>query len=181
MTLERQATVSRRGPDPLIDPSNFTVERLPGLAIVFEQFAEALAENLAPLAPSASFSMEKIRSATLFSVLEENQGDLAGVLHCRDLDARALTIANRGFVDALAHSAFGGKENGGAAANGSAPRPFTRIEMQLVEWVARAAASALARSLAGVADAPFSFERLETLDNTPILGRRDAPVVIAHL
>src|ERR1700748_2058962 len=113
MTPEQrgQSPTSRRTPDPLIDQSNFSVGRLPGLAVVAEQFADALNRGLGQLFRSeASVTVERIDSASAFEKLGECQGRLVAVLRCVDLDARALVIFDRAFIDALTHAAFGAKQ-----------------------------------------------------------------------
>jgi hypothetical protein len=48
------SAAARRGQDPLVDQSNFSVERLPGLVVVFEQFAEASRPSAAAKRPLKS-------------------------------------------------------------------------------------------------------------------------------
>jgi flagellar motor switch protein FliM len=172
----------RRAQDPLVDQTNFSVERLPGLAIVFDQFAESLAEALAPLCRAASsLVVEDIESASLFDALSARLGLLAAVLYCPDLDARAVAIFDRPFVDALAHVVFGAREAQAPRRADAPDRPFTRIETQLVERASRATAQALGAGLNGFTEAAFTLERQETIADTQILGRRDMPVIATRL
>jgi len=184
MTLDEpvRSSTLRKAQDPLVDQSNFSAERLPGLAIVFDQFAEALAEGVAPLCRAGtSFTVEQIESASLFETLGEHQGQLAAVMHCPDLDARSLAIFDRSFIDALAHVTFGAKQAQNSRRTSSADRPITRIETALVDQVSRAAAQALTAGLVGFTEAAFALERQELLADAQILGRRDMMAVAARL
>jgi flagellar motor switch protein FliM len=173
---------ARRGQDPLVDQSNFSVERLPGLVVVFEQFAEGLAQGLAPLCRGeASFEVSTIETSGLFEKLNECRGLSVGVLHCPDLDARALAVFDRPFVDAFAHVAFGAAQAPAMRRAEKPNRPISRIESQLVEKAGRAAAQALSAGFNGFIDASFALERQEQVADLQILGRRDMPVVTAAL
>src|SRR5581483_8671349 len=102
MAPDTASQTARRPQDPLIDQTNFSVERLPGLAVVFDQFAESLAHALAPLCRGeAAFSVEAIETSGLFETLTACRGLFAGMLYCPDLDARAAAIFDRPFVDAF--------------------------------------------------------------------------------
>ncbi|SRR5579883_242751 len=179
--LSGASSAARRPHDPLVDQSNLSVDRLPGLVIVFDQFAERLAQGLAPLCRGeALFAVEAIETTSLFDALGECRGLLAGVLHCPDLDARALTIFDRDFAEALAHIAFGAKQP--PQTRREKPiRPVTRIEAGLVEKASRAAAEALSAGFAGFTEAAFAFERQEPIADIQLLGRRDMPAVMARL
>jgi flagellar motor switch protein FliM len=180
--LSGQSSAARRPQDPLIDQSNFSAERLPGLVVVFDQFAENLAQVLAPLCRGeASVEVDTIETSGLFEKLAECRGLPVGLLHCPDLDARALAIFDRPFIDAFAHVAFGAA-NAPSARRAERPgRPVTRIETQLVERAARATAQALSAGFDGFIDAAFALERQEQVGDVQILGRRDMAVVTATL
>jgi flagellar motor switch protein FliM len=184
MALDQQnSSFAGRGtPGPLVDQSNFSVVRLPGLAIVFDQFTESLAAGVALLCRgAATFEVEAIETATLFETLDECRGLVAGVAHCPDLDARAMAIYDRAFIDTLAHVVFGAKQAVSSVPAEASNRPVTRIERQLVERVSRTAAKALSVGLSGFTEAAFAFERQETIIDNQFLGRRDAPVVSARV
>lgn len=184
MALETASpsAAARRPQDPLIDQSNFSVERLPGLAVVFDQFAESLAQAIAPLCRGdAAFSVEAIETSGLFDTLSACRGLLAAMLHCPDLDARALAIFDRPFIDAFAHVVFGATQAPPARRAEKPNRPITRIEGQLVEKAAHAAAQALTAGFAGFTEAAFALEGQEPIADTQMLGRRDMLVVSARL
>jgi flagellar motor switch protein FliM len=184
MTLNQpaQSAAARRAHDPLIDQSNFSVERLPGLAAVFEQFAKSLAEGVAPLCRSeASFEVEAMETGSLFDTLSECQGLPVAVMHCADLDARALVIFDRAFVDALAHVVFGAKQPLNPVRAEQQARPITRIDIRLAEEVSRVAAHALSAGFVGFSEAAFALERQQLIADVQILGRRDTPIVAARL
>ena len=179
--LSSASSTARRQPDPLVDQSNLSVERLPGLAVVFDQLAESLAQGLAPLCRGeASIEIETIGTTSVFDALSECRGLLAGVLYCPDLDARALAIFDRDFADAFAHVAFGAKQ--AQPTRRERPSgPLTRIEIGLVEKASRAAAKALSDGFVGFTEAAFALERQEPIGDVQILGRRDMPAVAARL
>src|SRR5579872_268282 len=182
MTPDVASQSARRPQDPLIDQSNFSVERLPGLAVVFDQFAESLAQALAPLCRGdAVFSVETIETSGLFETLSACRGLLAGMLYCPDLDARAAVIFDRPFVDAFAHVVFGATQAPPARRAEKPERPFTRIESQMIEKASRAAAQALSAGFAGFAEAAFALEGQEPFADVQILGRREMPVIAARL
>jgi len=177
-----RSSTPRKAQDPLVDQSNFSVERLPGLAIVIDQFAEALAEGIAPLCRAGpSFAVEQIESASVFETLGEHQGQLAALMHCPDLDARALAIFDRSFIDAFAHVTFGAKQAQNSRRTSAADRPITRIETALVDQMSRAAAQALTAGLVGFTEAAFALERQEIIADAQILGRRDTMAIAARL
>jgi flagellar motor switch protein FliM len=124
------------------------------------------------------FSVEEIASANLFEVLTACKGSIAGVLHSPELDARSLAIVDQGFVLSLIQILLGGEANEPQLQPG---RPFTRIEMNLVQKMFEVAAKALQGAFSAVAEASFKLERHDTIADTGILGRRDAPVVVATL
>ena len=181
MALDGQSrsAAMRKAQDPLLDQNSFSVERLPSLAIVFDQFAASLAAGVAPLCrSSATFAVEKVETASLFETLGERQGLLAAVLHCAELDARGLVLFDRRFVGGFTHSVFGGD----ASERREPPdRPYTKIEANLIEKVSHLTARAFEAAFAGFAETPFVFERQETLADTQILGRRDMPMIAAHI
>ena len=184
MTADEQVQSSslRRTPDPLIDQSNFSVARLPGLAIVAEQFAESLNKGLGQLFSSeTSIDVEQIDSASVFETLDACQGRLAAVLRCVDLDARALVIFDRSFIDALAHVTFGAKQKHASIRPSGADRPVTRIENDLVHRASQIAAEALTAGFSGFTEAVFTLERLEVVANAQILGRRDTMAIVSQL
>ena len=182
LDLSGQSSTARRPHEPLIDQSNFSAERLPGLAVVFDQFAESLARVLAPFCRSeATLEVEAIETSGLFEKLAECRGLPTGLLHCPDLDARALAIFDRPFIDAFAHVAFGAASAPAARRAERPGRPVTRIETQLIEKAARAAAQALSAGFDGFIEAAFELERQEQVADVQILGRRDMAVVTATL
>jgi flagellar motor switch protein FliM len=184
MTLDHPAQPSavRKAQGPLVDQSNFSVERLPGLAVDFEQFDKRLAEGVAPLCRGeASFEVEAIEPGSLFDTLNECHGLPTAVMHCADLDTRALVIFDRAFIDALAHVVFGAKQPSNRAEADGQGRPITRIDIRLVEEVSRAAAQALSAGFVGFTEVAFALERQQLMADAQILGRRDMPIVAARV
>jgi flagellar motor switch protein FliM len=179
MMAQAQDSSQRKSSDPLLDQSGFAVERLPMLNVVFDDLTTALAEGLRQLCRTpAVFSVEEIASANLFEVLTACKGSIAGVLHSPELDARSLAIVDQGFVLSLIQILMGGEASEPQL---QSERPFTRIEMNLVQKMFEVAAKALQSAFGAVAEASFKLERHDALVDTGILGRRDAPVVLATL
>jgi flagellar motor switch protein FliM len=173
-TREQQASPpQRRSSDALLDQSGFAIERLPMLAIVFEQLTAGLMEGMRTLSRApVKFSVEGLATGELFEILAASKGSVGAVLHSSELDCRSLAIFDQAFVLSLVHILLGGD---GADAQEQASRPFTKIEMNLVQKIS------LQSALAGLVEASFKLERQETLVDAGILGRRDAPVVIANI
>jgi flagellar motor switch protein FliM len=169
----------RKSHDPLLDQSGFAVERLPMLGVIFDDVTTGLVEGLRQLcrAPTA-FSVEEIAAANLFEVLTACKGSIAGVLHSPELDTRSLAIVDQSFALSLIQILMGGEASEPQL---QPERPFTRIEMNLVQKIFEVAAKSLQAAFGGVAEASFKLERHDTLADTAILGRRDAPVVIATI
>jgi len=180
---EAAVAAPRKTQDPLFDHSGLSVERLPGLTPVFDRMIASLVRDLTPLCQSApTIAVEAVVSGTLFAILTQRQGLATAVLHSEALDAHALAIFDHRFVDMLIAAVFGGGRIDGARDRAAIPeRARTSIENSLLKRVAVAAARALQDGFEGVADAPFALERMETLADTQILGRRDMPIVAAHV
>jgi flagellar motor switch protein FliM len=179
-TREQQASPpQRRSSDALLDQSGFAIERLPMLAIVFEQLTAGLMEGMRTLSRApVKFSVEGLATGELFEILAASKGSVGAVLHSSELDCRSLAIFDQAFVLSLVHLLLGGD---GADAQEQASRPFTKIEMNLVQKISELAARSLQSALTGLVEASFKVERQETLVDAGILGRRDAPVVIANI
>jgi flagellar motor switch protein FliM len=179
MMAQAQDSSQRKSQDPLLDQSGFAVERLPMLGIIFDDVASGLAEGLRQLCRTPTmFSAEEIAAANLFDVLAACKGSVAGVLHSPELDARCLAIVDRNFVLSLVQMLMGGDASEPPP---SSERPFTRIEMNLIQRFLEVAAKSLQTAFASVAETSFKLERHDTLADTTILGRRDAPVVTATI
>jgi flagellar motor switch protein FliM len=176
---EQNASSQRKSHDPLLDQSGFAVERMPMLGVVFDQLVGALVEGMRLLSRAPTmFSVAEIATGELFEILEASKGSVAAVLHSQELDSRSLVIFDQSFVLSLVQLLLGGDA---PDAQEHVDRPFTRIEMNLVQKVSELTARSLQSALAGVAAASFKVERQETLVDTTILGRRDAPVLLANI
>jgi flagellar motor switch protein FliM len=179
MAQDSTSSQQRKSHDPLVDQSGFAVERLPMLGIVFEDMATAMVEGLRQLCRTpTSFSLDEIVAANLFETLAACKGSVAAVLHSAELDARALVIVDQGFVLSLIQILLGGDPN---EPTPRGERPFTKIEKNLAQKIFEISAKSLQTAFEGVTEATFRLERQDTLADTSILGRRDAPVVVATL
>jgi flagellar motor switch protein FliM len=176
---QQESPLQRKSSDALLDQSGFAIERLPMLAIVFEQVATGLIEGMRTLSRAPiKFSVERLAAGELFEILAASKGSVGAVLHSSELDCRSLVIFDQAFVLSLVHLLLGGD---GADAQEQASRPFTKIEMNLVQKISELTARSLQSALTGLVEASFKVERQETLVDAGILGRRDAPVVIANI
>jgi flagellar motor switch protein FliM len=170
---------SRKSHDPLLDQPGFAVDRLPMLPVVFDRLAAGLSEGLRSLCRApATFSVIAITSGSLFDILSASKGAIGAVLHSPELDCRPLAIFDRSLAGSMVQILLGGDATEPTEAS---ERPFTKIEMNLVQRIAELAAKALQTAWAGIAEASFEVERQETLVDTGILGRRDTPVVAARI
>jgi len=176
---QQGAAVERKSSDPLLDQSGFAVERLPMLAIVFDQLAASLVDGMRLLcrAPT-SFSIEGMATANLFEILAASKGSVGAVFHSPELDCKSLAIFDQGFIVSLVQILLGGDA---ADAKEHQSRPFTKIEMNLVQKVSDLTAKSLQAALTGLVDASFKTERQEMVVDTGIMGRRDAPVLLVNI
>jgi flagellar motor switch protein FliM len=181
MTAAGQSAPShpRKGHDSLLDQSGFSIERLPMLGVVFDRFVAEMVEGLRLLcrAPIV-FSVDEITTASLFEILKASKGSIGAVLRSRELDARSLVIFDQDFVLSLVQILLGGDANEQPERS---ERPYTRIEMNLVQKICELAARSLQNAFAGVVEATFALERQEPLVDAGIMGRRDAPVILARI
>jgi flagellar motor switch protein FliM len=152
---------------------------MPMLGVVFDRLATSLVEGMRVLSRTpTTFAIEGLATGGLFEALTLARGSVGAVLHSPELDCRALLTFDAGFVFSLIQVLLGG--------DGSDPvdppdRPFTKIELALVQRVAELTARSLPNALAGVVSATFKVERQEQIVDTSILGRRDLGVVTADI
>ncbi|MFE0755409.1 flagellar motor switch protein FliM [Inquilinus sp. NPDC058860] len=130
---------------------------LPALDPVAERFAFHLAAALRGLgAGPVDTGKAAVRSAPLAGLLEGEA--LAGVVRARGWTGRIMLLLDAGLDDALVGRLLGGA----AAPSGPAPRRTpTPIELRLLREVMAAALSALAQTLAPLAETAFEVERIE--------------------
>jgi flagellar motor switch protein FliM len=181
MTAAGQSASSqpRNGRDSLLDQSGFSVERLPMLGVLFERFAAEMVERLRPLSRTQiMLTVEEIATASLFETLRASKGSIGAVLHSPELDARSLVIVDQDFVLSLVQILLGGDASEQPERS---ERPYTKIEMHLLQRICELAAKSLQNAFAGIVEATFTLERQEPLLDAGILGRRDAPVIFARI
>lgn len=176
---QQPSAAERKSSDPLLDQSGFAVERLPMLPIIFDQLGASLVEGMRLLCRTPTiFSVEGMQAGGLFEVLGASKGSICAVLHSSELDCRSLAIFDQSFVASIVQILLGGDAS---EAQEPTNRPYTKIEMNLVQRISDLTARSLQSALSGLVEASFSTERQETLVDTGILGRRDAPVLVANL
>ena len=161
------------------DSAGQAIERLPGLAFAFEQFAlnvPAAAGSLLKL--DVAPTLDAIRPETTFTALGEREGQLAAVLHSGALDAKLMLIFDPKIAESLIATVFGDQS---VSVGERPPRPATTIELHLVAELARRFAGALEAAFEGFGSLELRFDRLETLTDVYALGRRDGPAVEAQV
>jgi flagellar motor switch protein FliM len=179
MMAQNQNAAQRKSQDPLVDQSGFAVDRLPMLGVVFDELTNGLSEGLRQLCRTpTTFSVAEIATANLFETLTASKGSIAAVLHSPELDARSLVIVDRSFVLSMIQILLGGDAH---TLHPLPERPFTKIEMNLIQRLFETTAKSLQGAFSEVAEASFKLERQDTIVDTGILGRRDAPVVVAAI
>jgi flagellar motor switch protein FliM len=173
----------RRLTGSMLDSSGVAIERMPGLALILEQFAANIADALRPLlGDGVSGSITDISPAGVFDVAGQSKGRPAAVLRCDELDASLLIVLDLAATDFVVLSIFAGSEPMRTDPPVAPPdRPRTNIENRLLSEFAESIGRALETSFAPSARAAFTFSGLQTLTDANILGRRDTPAVAAHL
>ena len=161
------------------DSPGLAIERLPGLAFAFEQFAlnvPAAAGSLLKL--EAAPTLDAIRAENVFTTLGESEGQLVAALHSGALDAKLLLIFDPKIAESLITTVFGDES---VSVGERPPRPATTIELHLVAELARRLAGALEAAFDGFGSLELRLDRLEKLADVYALGRRDVPAVEARL
>ncbi|MGA2485263.1 MAG: FliM/FliN family flagellar motor switch protein [Roseiarcus sp.] len=161
------------------DSAGQAIERLPGLAFAFEQFAlniPAAAGSLLKLETAPT--LDAIRPETAFTALGECEGQLAAVLHSGALDAKLMLIFDPKIAESLIATVFGDES---VSVGERPPRSATTIEFHLVAELARRFAGALEAAFDGFGSLELRLDRLEKLADVYGLGRRDGPTVEARL
>jgi flagellar motor switch protein FliM len=161
------------------DSAGQAIERLPGLAFAFQQFALNIPAALGSLLKlDAAPTVDTIRPESLFTSLDESEGQLASVLHSGALDAKLMLIFDHKIAESLIATIFGDES---VSLGERPPRPQTTIELHLVAELARRLAGALEAAFDGFASLELRLERLEKLADVYALGRRDGRAVEARL
>jgi flagellar motor switch protein FliM len=168
----------------MLENSGFAVERMPGLASVFEGFIAAAPKSLTPLVNKAleSGQIEPAQPTTLFQAIGDCAGLTAAVYASVEPESRLLIVLDERIEHLIVVSIFGESlmPDGDDDAEEAAPRSSTLIETALVEEFARGLGQALEAGFAPTAPVSVSFERLLTLTDVFALGRRDMPAVAAR-
>ena len=155
------------------------IERLPGLTFALEQFALNIPEAIASFCKLAGApALEETRATSLFEAIGQRQNQIAAVVRSETIDARLLVIFDQNVANTLAAAIFG-DESAGAAERPA--RPLTNIELHLIAELSRRVTGALDIAFAAVAPLDLRFERVTTLIDLLVLGRRDGPAVEASL
>ena len=155
------------------------IERLPGLAYAFEQFALNIPEAVASFCKLAGApALEETRATSLFEAIGQRQNHIAALVRSETVDARLLVIFDQNIANTLATAIFG-EESAGATERPA--RPLTNIELHLIAELSKRVTGALDIAFAAVAPLELRFERVTTLVDLLALGRRDGPAVEANL
>ncbi len=166
----------------MLEHPSFAIERMPGLGYALNRFVVEAPARLASLIARPSGALEEIRATTLFEAVGECSGLTAAIYASAEPEAH-LMIALDERIDSLIVSSIFGEAVDVDRSNkpgSEAQRPRTAIELSLLEAFARTLGEALEAAFASVARVALSFERLTTIKDQSILGRRDGEAAAAH-
>jgi len=174
---------ARRLQGAMLEHSNLTVERMPGLGYALNRFiAEAPLRLSALIARPSGGSIEEVRATTQFQAIEDCSGLTAAVYASAEPEARLIIALDERIDHLMVSSIFGEVVAADVSRNpGSETRkPRTAIETALLEAFARALGEALEAAFAPLASIALIFERLQTLSDPFALGRRDCEAAAAR-
>jgi flagellar motor switch protein FliM len=174
---------ARRLQGAMLEHPNLTIERMPGLRYALNRFiAEAPARLSSLIARPSSGAIEEVRATTLFQAIGECSGLTAAIYQTAEPEAR-LMIALDERIDNLIVSSIFAEVLGAASldkAGSEAHKPRTAIEAALLESFARALGEAFEAAFVPLAQVTLGFERLATVSDPFVLGRRDGDAAAAR-
>jgi len=169
---------ARKFEGAMLDHPALSLERLPGLAPMLDEFAANVPGALAALIESPiKGAIEEIRVSSLFRSLSDCRGLTAAVFHSAELDARLAIVLDEAIAELVVNAVFGAGDvrAAGEPERDKADEALTAVEIGLVEEFARGLGRAFQAALSPLAEAVFAFERLVRLTDDAALGRRDMP------
>ncbi len=168
----------------MLEHPGLTIERMPGLGYVLNQFIGQAPLSLSRLVArlSGRGSIEEVRSTTLFQAVGDCGGLTAAIYKSAPYDSRLLIALDERIDDLIVSSIFGEAvpANPESDPGSKARESRTAIETALLEEFSRALGNALEAAFASVVPLPLAFERLITLSDPFALGRRDGEAAAAR-
>ena len=167
----------------MLEHPSLAIERMPGLSYALNRFIAVAPQRLASLItrPSGG-AIEEVRATTVFQEVGECSGLTAAIYESLEPEARLLVALDER-IDSLIVSSIFGEAFGADSSDkstGEPEKPRTAIEVALVEAFARALGEALEAAFAPVARVTLGFERLATIKDPLVLGRRDSEAAAAR-
>ena len=174
---------ARRLQGAMLEHPSLAIERMPGLSYALNRFIAVAPQRLASLItrPSGG-AIEEVRATTVFQAVGECSGLTAAIYESLEPEARLLVALDER-IDSLIVSSIFGEAFGADSSDkstGEPEKPRTAIEVALVEAFARALGEALEAAFAPVARVTLGFERLATIKDPLVLGRRDSEAAAAR-
>jgi flagellar motor switch protein FliM len=156
-----------------------SVERLPGLQLVIDRFAQHMTTSLRTMSGvSAEISIEPpraVRSGEFLATLPTPT--MAAVMRIEPWDGACLAVLDAALTGATIDLLLGGRRSPPQSAEGAA-RPWTAIERAVVErLVADVLARDLARAFEPIAAVDCLLERMETAPGNAAIAKPGAPAV----
>ena len=171
---------ARRLQGAMLEHPSLAIERMPGLSYALNRFIAVAPQRLASLItrPSGG-AIEEVRATTVFQEVGECSGLTAAIYESLEPEARLLVALDERIDSLIVSSIFGGADSSDKS-TGEPEKPRTAIEVALVEAFARALGEALEAAFAPVARVTLGFERLATIKDPLVLGRRDSEAAAAR-
>ncbi len=174
---------ARRLQGAMLEHPSLAIERMPGLSYALNRFIAEAPQRLASLVtrPSGG-AIEEVRATTVFQAVGECSGLTAAIYESVEPEARLLVALDERIDSLIVSSIFGEAFGADRSDNPTSEpeKPRTAIEVALVEAFARALGEALEAAFAPVARVTLGFERLATIKDPLVLGRRDSEAAAAR-
>lgn len=153
---------ARAGVLALVGGSTVRRQRLPMLEVVFERLQRLLSASLRDLAAGrVELVLERITARRFGEHLESLPRPVPiAVVRAVEWDGSFLVTLDRPLAFAVVDVALGGRRS--AAPLAIEARPFTSIELALLERFVRLVSADLAQAFAPIAEIRFALERIET-------------------
>jgi flagellar motor switch protein FliM len=165
----------------IINPNDITYERLPMLEVVFDRLERIMTSSIRNLtAQNVDISLSAVTAQRFGDYLNSIPlPAMIAVVKAVEWDNYALITLDGNLVYAMVEVLLGGRS--GPSAFRSEGRPYTTIEIGLVERVVKIILSDLAQAFAPVTTAQFRLERIETNPRFAAIARPGNACVVFKL
>jgi flagellar motor switch protein FliM len=174
---------ARRLQGAMLEHPSLAIERMPGLGYALNRFiVEAPARLASLVARPSSGAIEEVRATTLFQAIGECSGLTAAIYASAEPEAQFMIAFDERIDSLIVSSIFGESVSADRSdrARSETQRSRTAIESALLEAFARALGEGLEAAFASFARLTLSFERLATIKDAYVLGRRDGDAAAAR-